>query len=206
LRFRRRKCLVDDRIRNEAKAWRELTTLSRAIVIQAPALDVSVTGRTPPGWRSSPVSEVNDITAAPADVPPITAPFAYGRWIALLGLRALQGIRQLALVATDEPHAGCAVEEVRDESVFAWPPALTKTLSAVCAKLPEIVCLLLADARHTVSFALAIWSCTSEEVHHLRGPSGGGIFRPRSLNVGHMRRSRRTSSTRSPSYVLSFST
>ena len=50
-----------------------VTTLSRAIVMYASPESFSG-GRAPPGRRSSPVSIGVDMTAAPAEVPPTTAP------------------------------------------------------------------------------------------------------------------------------------
>jgi hypothetical protein len=47
-----------------------VSTLSRSIV---PSISVE-SGRSAPGLRSLPVIMMADMTAAPADVPPITAP------------------------------------------------------------------------------------------------------------------------------------
>ena len=52
-----------------------VTTSSRAIVMKA-SLESLAGGRAPPGLRSSPVIIGVDITAAPAEVPPTTAPAA----------------------------------------------------------------------------------------------------------------------------------
>ncbi len=60
--------LINDGVVDQSKPAAN-TTLSRSMVDSASVLS----GRAPPGLRSSPVSMTADITAAPADVPPITA-------------------------------------------------------------------------------------------------------------------------------------
>ena len=90
-----------------------VTTLSRAIVMKASG-ESFAGGRSPPGCFSSPVSIGVDITAAPAEVPPTTAPASKRSRMA----RSRRAFREsaavsLRLISAAEPDSGDAVETIR---------------------------------------------------------------------------------------------